>query len=126
MDVDALSLELLVDELLESLELATLELELDAFDAPLDDELVEEGISSLELSSVDESLEGVDSASLDDELLVFDELDELASELDATTLDELDALPRLDDREVLCSDCLDANTPEVTFVFTPKDGRSEV
>ena len=59
-DVDALSLELLVDELLESLALATLELELDALDVSLDDELAEEGISSLELSSVDESLEGVD------------------------------------------------------------------
>lgn len=128
MDVDALSLELLVDELLESLALATLELELDALDVSLDDELAEEGISSLELSSVDESLEGVDSASLD-------EIEELVSELDATILDELDTLPRLDEldalprldvREVLCSDCLDANTPEVTLVFTAKEGRSEV
>ena len=107
MDVDALSLELLVDELLESLALATLELELDALDVSLDDELAEEGISSLELSSVDESLDGIDSA-------LLDEIEELVS--------ELDALPRLDVREVLCSDCLDANTPEVTLVFTAKEG----
>ena len=48
--VDALSLELLVDALLESLGLATLELELDALDTSLDNELDEEEISSLELS----------------------------------------------------------------------------
>ena len=121
--VDALSLELLVDALLESLELVTLEL--DALDTSLDGELAEEEISSLELSSVDESLEGVDSASLD-------EIEESVSEPDATTLGELDTLPRLDelprldDCEVLCSDCLDANTPEVTLVFTPNDGWSAV
>ena len=115
MDVEALSLELLVDTLLESLVLTTLELELEALDASLDDELVEEGISSLERPSVDDALAGVDSAPLD-------ELDKPTLALDATVLDELDALLRLDDREVLCSDSLDANTPEVTFVFTPKDG----
>ncbi|MGH2102814.1 hypothetical protein ACRCJN_08715, partial [Aerococcus urinaeequi] len=129
--MDALSFELLVDELVESLELATLELELelDTLDASLDDELAEEGTSSLELASLEvllEELSSLDTA-LDDELLDSDDDDPSAIELDDTGLcDDGDELLRLDDRDVLCPECLEAKTPEVTLVFTPNDGLSDV